>query len=256
MSFLSVILRVLAIIAAAVSLIVFVQGGNQLKKLKSELERERSSVRIKTEELEQQSQKFAEIKESLDKTTLELATMKRDERLRKNETLLARQELDQVKSQLEQSEANKLKMADLNEALRRENIDLKAMSFDSSLDPRRLQDKVDSQLAEIGQLEKELKDSQTVIAALLTDQPSSVRSYATKTTRIQRVVPEHQLLVIEAGSNDGILPNAEFAIVRQGNVIAKVKVARVTSELSVVNIIEAIEGTSSLRQGTQIEYVL
>jgi chromosome segregation ATPase len=167
MPFLSVSLRILAILAAAVTVIVFVQGGNQLKTLKSELDRERAVVRAKTSELEDQSAKYNQIKSEFDKTTLELATMKRDERLRKNETLLAQQEVEKIRSQLSQTESQKIELAEINESLRRENIDLKARSYDSSADPRRLQSKIETQMADIRQLEQELKDTQMVLQALL-----------------------------------------------------------------------------------------
>ena len=263
MSALSLLLRILAVCAAAVVVVFYVLGGNKIKGLESEVADQIASNQQLSNQLEQQKDQVQKMREQLDTTVLELANLKRDKRLNDSEVLLVKQELEKTRQQLETAESAKLVMADENESLRRETIDLKAQGFDTNSNPQLLTAQIEEQRTRIRELEEELNDNQTVIRSLFSSQsPSGVttgtqtNSSITKSTQIQRVVPEHRMLILSAGTRQGIQENAELHLLDHGNRVATVKVARVTPDLCVVNILTTENsGEKVLQTGAQIEYM-
>lgn len=263
MSALSLLLRILSICAAVVVVVIYVLGGNKLKDLESELADQITSNQQLSNQLEQQKDQTQKIREQLDTTVLELANMKRDKRLNDSEVLLVKQELEKTRQQLQAAESAKLAMADENQSLRRETIELKAQGFDTNNNPQILTAQIEEHRARIRKLEDELNDSQTVIRSLFGTQSPSASAHGTpignntaKSTQIQRVVPEHDMLVLDVGSRHGIRENAQLHLLNRGTRVATVKVARVTPDLCVVNILTSADSDGKVLQtGAQIEYM-
>ena len=175
---------------------------------------------------------------------------------------LVNQELEKNRHLLESAQADKLALAQDNERLRRETIHLKAQGFDTANNPQLMTAQIEDQRSAIRKLEAQLTDAQTVINRLFSKSADPATSEppgpsATQLTRIQRVLPAYQILVLEIGTRQGVRQNAEFELLLSGNSIAKVKAARVTEDLCVVNILTSDEsGKKVLQPGAQIEYML
>ena len=255
MSILSVAFRFLALAAAIATIVFYIRCGNELQKLSDALERERQTTSNLRADLAGREVDYEELKAKFDTTALELAEHKRDQRLREGEVLIVKQELEKLRQRLGQQEQTNAELAEANESLRRENIDLKAQGFDPQNDPTRLTARIESQREQIELLETQLDDARTVLTSLFEDR-KAIEPKRTIATRIHRALPERRILVLEAGARDGLREDLEFNILSAGNLIAKVKAARVTSDLSVVNILSNPGGEEWLRPGTRIEFTL
>lgn len=251
MASLSSLLRVISILAATITVFIYVQGGNKLKRLKNVLDQKQTEINQQNDQLAVNNQSYKKIKSQLDSAALKLTEHKRDQRLKESEVLIVRQELASMNSQLDQTQATLLIRVDENESLKRENIDLRAQGFDPLINPKTLTAKIDEQQNIIRSLETELSDSQIVLNSIFSQTGQMVQE-----TRIEKAFPNRRILVLKIGSNQGIRENIEFALLKSGNLIAKVKAARVTSERCVVNIVSNISSPDVLRQGLQIEYML
>ena len=260
MSALSLFLRILSISAAIVVVTFYMLGGNKLKKTQATLQDEITLNQKQQSELEAKEAQFQKTKEQLDETVLELATFKRDKRLSESAVLLVKQELEKSRQQVGKLENANMELAESYESLRRETIDLKAQGFDPANNPKILTAQIEEQRVKIRMLESELSDAETVINSLFASAESGVPIQAllehSKVARIQRWIPEHQILVIEAGTSDGIRENMTLKLLKDGNTFAKVKVARATPDLCVVNILSSHEtGEMFLQPGVEIEYI-
>lgn len=262
MSALSLLLRILSVCAAIVVVIIYTLGGNKLKELQAALDGQISTNQQLSTQLQEQEQQYQKVREQLDNTVLELANFKRDKRLNESEVLLVKQELEKKRQQLATAESAKLALADENESLRRETIDLKAQGFDTANNPQLLTAQIEDQRSRIRELEAELNDNQTVIRSLFASQSkggtvnNSPDTLARQLTQIQRIVPEHRMLVLAVGSRQGIQENTRLHLLNHGNPVATVKVARVTPDLCVVNILTTEDsGEKVLQPGAQIEYM-
>ena len=261
MSALSLLLRILSIGAAAVVVTFYVIGGNKLKNLQGDLERQITENQQQEELLRKQQEQHLKMREQLDATVLELANFKRDKRLNDSEVLLVKKELESIRQQLTDAETGKLTMAEENDRLRREMIDLKAQGFDPTNNPRKLTAQIEEQRAKIRELESELNDSQTVLRSLFASstnvsQSSTQTGRSGKQAKVERFIPDQHILVLAAGARQGIQPNSQLHLFSNGNPVAIVKVAKVTPDLCVVNILTTEDSEGKVLQpGAQIEYM-
>jgi len=259
---LSLLLRVLSIAAAAVVVVFYIIGGNRMKDTQLKLQEQISVTQHQQKIIEEKESLLQENKSLLDNTIMELATFKRDKRLNESEVVIAKQELQKSREQLEELQNAKLALIDENEQLRRETIELRAQGYDPNTNPKLLTAQIENQRTRIFELEAQLNDAQTVLTNLFNSSKTQENGSLTsdseiRKTRIQRFIPEHNILVLEVGSSDGIIENAEFGISKGGIPVAKVKAARVTPDLCVVNILSSDEsGHRVFEPGQQIEYKL
>jgi uncharacterized protein (DUF3084 family) len=256
----SLLLRILAICSAAACAVFYGIGGNQLKRAETQIEQHNASLRQTTTELEQANEQFKQSRSQLDATVIELASLKRDKRLVDNEVLMVRQELQQINQQLAEITQSRDALISTNETLRRETIELKARAMDPANNSRLLAAQLEEQRSRGRDLEAQLNDAQLVLQRFFVEDRASSTPVAEKRrhgSRVQRVVPEHRLLVLALDDPSHLREFAEIELQQAGRTLARVRVARIQNDLCVVNILSDVDsGIKALQPGARIEYTL
>lgn len=258
MHLLSLLLRLLAIASALVVATFYIRGGNQLQATRIQLERSESDTQQLESALAQAQQTEGELRQRMDAMAIELATHKRDLRLRESEVLLVRKELDQARQSLEQLHTDNASLAESNDALKREVIELKAQGIDPARDPRQLTTQIESHRARIRALEAELDDAHTVLRGLFATanpDPGSTPGENALRARIHQVAAAEQLLVLEVGTRAGIREAAVLQLLHNEESIATARVERVNADFCVVHLQSiAADAFAKLQPGNEIDY--
>lgn len=256
MSTLSLLLRISSVFAATIAVVFYFRGGNQLKKLTHELEAKQSLIDQQTTEIAERVANYERIKSELDSTAIELATLKRDQRLRGQEVKIVRRELNNSQRKIEEIESLKLTITNENDKLRRENIDLKTSAFDPQKTSEIFQSRIARQRNRIQELETQLADTEFVIQSLFENAlaNSQLTSKTVNNTLIEASNWENKLLVLNSGAKQGMKENLKIDLIQSGNIVAKVRVTQVTSDKCVVYILSNEGRPEVLRSGTTISY--
>lgn len=271
MNSLSLILRILAIIAAVAAGVLFYMGKGKLAEQKAAMEAAQAATVVVEGELAEANDQIATLEGELSEERTTHDQTKRDLENTRSEMYTAREEVSRTQRQLSQANDN---IADLEESAKRLRTELVEVEQELAIS-----NKAVAELAVVKERVAELQDRNSKISAELaatknplrqdpnaaqsglagsgssgtsaTRQPLTKLTVAAETT-VQSVSAESGLIVFANNADLNVALGSEAVLIQEMKPLGKVSIVKMTKEFVVANILPGAN-VRSLAAGSTVK---
>lgn len=258
MNSLSLILRILAVIAAIASGVLFYLGTGKLAEQKAAMEAAQAATVVVQGELGEANEQIATLEENLAEETRNLSQTKRDLENTRSEMYTARQEVSRTQQQLSQARENIADLEDAAKDLRSELVEVEqnlteanqAVNELAALEERFAE--LQSSNAKLNARIREFTDPTPKSLATDGNQSAQTAYAGGVETTVQSVSKESGMIVLANNSNLRLALGKEATIIQDANALGKISITQITKDLVGANILPGAR-TGNLSAGSTVK---
>jgi tetrahydromethanopterin S-methyltransferase subunit B len=269
MNSLSMILRILAIVAALAAGTLFFMGKGKLAEQQAaQIKAEQATVTVQTE-LDNANDQIKKLQNNLRTERDALADEKRTLESIRSEMYTARQEVSRSQQQLKQAKQKIIELETAASGLRADLLTAEQALVETNKEAElaQLNERVAELEAANADLTESLNAAEAKISMLRPKQEASGGYQSTfkisgsqalpkasigAATSIQSISPENGLIVLENTPELGLTVGNEVKVIKDLKALGKIKVVQLTDQLVVANLLPGAK-TSEMTQGSSVK---
>lgn len=269
MNSLSMILRILAIVAALAAGTLFFMGkGNLAEQQAAQIKAEQATVAVQAE-LDSANDQIKKLENNLRTEREALADEKRTLESVRSEMYTARQEVSRTQQKLKQAKQNVAELETAASRLRSDLLEAEQALIGANKEAEFAQ--LNERIAELEAANADLTESLEAAEARISmlrpksktsggyqstfglseSQPLPIASIGSA-TNIQSISPENGLIVLENTPELGLTVGYEVKVIKDLKALGKIKVVQLTDQLVVANLLPGAK-TSEMTQGSSVK---